>query len=56
MFNINNGIGDRTDCCVYVITATEGYIMPTSYESFITYINYVSFITILLGEIDPFPE
>lgn len=56
MFHINNGIGGRTECCLYVIRDTKDYIMPTSYESFIIYINYLSFIAILLSEIDPFPE
>lgn len=35
MFNINDGITDRTECCLYVIRDTKEYIMPTSYESFI---------------------
>lgn len=56
MFNINNGTGGRTECCLYVIRGPKEYIRPTSYESFIIYINYLSFIAILLGEIEPFAE
>lgn len=56
MFNINNGIGGRTEGCLNVVRDTGEYRTPTSFIIQIILSNYLSFITILPGEIDPFSE